>query len=402
MLALVRDPHTSAALGRNARQALIDHYSWDRHIDNLWHSLFQRSEKLARCQDTTQRRGQAACHRTVGRVRSPGWIPETLTRTEVQKQWDENPCGSQYVKKAAPHTLEWFLEVQAYRYGSYGPWMPSTMEFASFFGQGSAGNRRRPGDGPGPVRQARRQGNRPGFVSRASRPGPGKLPAPWPPGPLYSPRCRGPAVPGPIHSTWFTATASSTTRPTPRRSSARSTVSLDRAAGPSSWSMPRIPGTSGARLYYAACPGKLRPGLQLHGRRHVAPRGITENGAKPLVKVYTRSRLRRMFHDFHARPHLPASNPASRTAASDWCGCPWAWPVALWAGISSSRRRRSKPHSIRMSKGIAGACIRMWLAKRGCHDPRQRHRHCPRSAGFHFPQLRNLVFRRRKVSWPRS
>jgi ubiquinone/menaquinone biosynthesis C-methylase UbiE len=51
-------------------------------------------------------------------------------KEEVQDQWDHNPCGSHYVKEAASHTLDWYLEVERYRYGVYAPWMPETMEFA--------------------------------------------------------------------------------------------------------------------------------------------------------------------------------------------------------------------------------------------------------------------------------
>jgi ubiquinone/menaquinone biosynthesis C-methylase UbiE len=39
------------------------------------------------------------------------------------------------VKQADPHTLEWFLEAEAYRYGEYASWMPETMEFAEHSGK---------------------------------------------------------------------------------------------------------------------------------------------------------------------------------------------------------------------------------------------------------------------------
>src|SRR3954454_16648241 len=50
-------------------------------------------------------------------------------KDEVQRQWDRDPCGAQYVKKAEPDTLEWFLEVERYRYDVYAPWMREVMEF---------------------------------------------------------------------------------------------------------------------------------------------------------------------------------------------------------------------------------------------------------------------------------
>jgi glycosyltransferase involved in cell wall biosynthesis len=36
VLALVRQPGVAAALGRNARQAAIEHFSWDRHVARIW------------------------------------------------------------------------------------------------------------------------------------------------------------------------------------------------------------------------------------------------------------------------------------------------------------------------------------------------------------------------------
>ena len=56
-------------------------------------------------------------------------------KDEVQDQWDNNPCGSHYAKDAPRHTLEWFLEVERYRYEEYAPWMYETMEFAKHSGE---------------------------------------------------------------------------------------------------------------------------------------------------------------------------------------------------------------------------------------------------------------------------
>jgi ubiquinone/menaquinone biosynthesis C-methylase UbiE len=55
-------------------------------------------------------------------------------KDEVQNQWDNNPCGSHYVRAAAAHTLEWYLEAERYRYEQYAPWMYETMEFAAHRG----------------------------------------------------------------------------------------------------------------------------------------------------------------------------------------------------------------------------------------------------------------------------
>lgn len=56
-------------------------------------------------------------------------------KDQVQQQWDQDPCGSHYVDQAKPDTLEWFLEVERYRYGTYGPWMPELMEFSRHAGE---------------------------------------------------------------------------------------------------------------------------------------------------------------------------------------------------------------------------------------------------------------------------
>ncbi len=56
-------------------------------------------------------------------------------KEEVQKQWNSNPCGAHYARQAESHTLDWYLEVERYRYGEYAPWMPRVMEFADHAGK---------------------------------------------------------------------------------------------------------------------------------------------------------------------------------------------------------------------------------------------------------------------------
>lgn len=56
-------------------------------------------------------------------------------KDEVQNQWDNNPCGSHYVKAAPAHTLDWYLEAERYRYEQYAPWMYETMEFTAHRGK---------------------------------------------------------------------------------------------------------------------------------------------------------------------------------------------------------------------------------------------------------------------------
>src|SRR4030095_4687727 len=56
-------------------------------------------------------------------------------KDQVQNQWNNNPVGSETARHAQPHTLEWFLEVERYRYETYAPWMPRVMEFRGHAGQ---------------------------------------------------------------------------------------------------------------------------------------------------------------------------------------------------------------------------------------------------------------------------
>jgi len=119
VVALARRRDLWPALGHNARQAVDQHYSWERHVARLWPFL------------ATQRAPE---------VEPQPALPEGNIATgdrykdEVQRQWDNDPAGSHYVTNARRHTLEWFLEAEAYRYGIYGPWMAEVMEFAGHAG----------------------------------------------------------------------------------------------------------------------------------------------------------------------------------------------------------------------------------------------------------------------------
>jgi ubiquinone/menaquinone biosynthesis C-methylase UbiE len=56
-------------------------------------------------------------------------------KDQVQNQWNQNPVGSQHARESQPHTLEWFLEIERHRYGTYAPWMPEAMEFGRHGGE---------------------------------------------------------------------------------------------------------------------------------------------------------------------------------------------------------------------------------------------------------------------------
>jgi glycosyltransferase involved in cell wall biosynthesis/ubiquinone/menaquinone biosynthesis C-methylase UbiE len=113
VVALVRRPDVACALGRNARQAVSDHYSWQRHVARLW-DFIDRLPRDSGAQDVAT--GDAY-------------------KDQVQNQWNNNPVGSETARTAQPHTLEWFREVERYRYDVYAPWMPRVMEFDQHAGE---------------------------------------------------------------------------------------------------------------------------------------------------------------------------------------------------------------------------------------------------------------------------
>lgn len=55
-------------------------------------------------------------------------------KERAREQWDQDPCGAEYVREHELGTREFFDEVERYRYVEYAPWMPRTMEFERFAG----------------------------------------------------------------------------------------------------------------------------------------------------------------------------------------------------------------------------------------------------------------------------
>jgi glycosyltransferase involved in cell wall biosynthesis/SAM-dependent methyltransferase len=108
---LAARPDLWCALGRNSRQAVADHYSWERHVDRLW------------------QHARAADHDEFATIATGD-----KNKDEVQQQWNNSPVGSDRARRSQPHTLEWFREIEADRYGTYAPWMPSVMEFGRHAG----------------------------------------------------------------------------------------------------------------------------------------------------------------------------------------------------------------------------------------------------------------------------
>jgi len=133
--ALVKRPEMAEALGRNARRAAAAHYSWTRHVANLWQ--FLRGGSLASEITADLRRKPKA--QAVGAPESAGGVAVIATgdpyKDQVQRQWNNDPAGSHYVVESAAHSKEWFLELEQHRYGAYAPWMPATMEFDRHAGE---------------------------------------------------------------------------------------------------------------------------------------------------------------------------------------------------------------------------------------------------------------------------
>lgn len=118
VLAALADPARGRALGANARAAALAHYTWSAHVDRLWRFMAEGAVPAAFAAEFGKR------------ARGPRWISTAdWDKNEIQEQWNRDACGSQYVKDAKVETLEWYLQVEAYRYDEYGPWMPETMEF---------------------------------------------------------------------------------------------------------------------------------------------------------------------------------------------------------------------------------------------------------------------------------
>jgi glycosyltransferase involved in cell wall biosynthesis/SAM-dependent methyltransferase len=110
--ALAARPDLCGALGRNARQAVADHYSWRRHVERLW--CFARQQAPTRAALLGEDEAEKAA---------------------AQAQWNNSPVGSERARRAQPHTLDWFREIEADRYSSYAPWMPEVMEFTGHGGE---------------------------------------------------------------------------------------------------------------------------------------------------------------------------------------------------------------------------------------------------------------------------
>jgi len=135
VLFLAGDPALCARLGQAARSAAIREFSWSSHVDRLLVS----ARAAVGSPPGDRASGPAVGVAVAPDDRQGGAASAVETgdeyKDEVQRQWDNNPCGSHYAAGVPAHTYEWFLEVERYRYVEYAPWMAETMEFASHAGE---------------------------------------------------------------------------------------------------------------------------------------------------------------------------------------------------------------------------------------------------------------------------
>jgi glycosyltransferase involved in cell wall biosynthesis/SAM-dependent methyltransferase len=107
---LVRRPDVRAALGANARRAAVESYTWAEHVDRLLDFAAAQAEPKAEPAPSAEDSGI------------------DFYKREAQRQWDNDPCGSQYAETRVDR-IAFFNSVEQHRYGEYGPWMPDVMEF---------------------------------------------------------------------------------------------------------------------------------------------------------------------------------------------------------------------------------------------------------------------------------
>ena len=62
-------------------------------------------------------------------------MPVAEEKQRAREQWAEDPCGAVYAREQEFGTREFFDTVEHHRYQEYAPWMPEVMGFDQFAGQ---------------------------------------------------------------------------------------------------------------------------------------------------------------------------------------------------------------------------------------------------------------------------
>jgi glycosyltransferase involved in cell wall biosynthesis/SAM-dependent methyltransferase len=119
--ALVARPELARRLGANARQAAVHEYSWEAHVGRLWAALAASPGG----RETARAEAESL----------PLVSAEDAYKRQTQEHWNAEGCGSQTAGAIEPLTLDWYRDIERYRYQEYAPWMPAVMEFAGHAGE---------------------------------------------------------------------------------------------------------------------------------------------------------------------------------------------------------------------------------------------------------------------------
>jgi glycosyltransferase involved in cell wall biosynthesis/SAM-dependent methyltransferase len=122
VIQLVARPDLARHLGANARRAAVSEFSWEQHVRRLWCALAEQS--------------RAVSAPAVAAAALPIVAEDDPYKLQTQAHWNVEACGSQSAEGAiAPLSLEWYKDIERYRYQEYAPWMPEVMEFARHAGE---------------------------------------------------------------------------------------------------------------------------------------------------------------------------------------------------------------------------------------------------------------------------
>lgn len=55
-------------------------------------------------------------------------------KEESRKQWNTDPCGAETAQQVTPESAEWYASVRRHRYEKYAPWMPAVLGFDDWRG----------------------------------------------------------------------------------------------------------------------------------------------------------------------------------------------------------------------------------------------------------------------------
>lgn len=124
---LCERPDLRRTLGANARAALLEHFTWEWHVTRLLSALKERGKErpLTSSSPSPAASGGNAFERIATGDRD---------KEQAQDQWNADPCGSHYAEDRG-NRLQYFKDVERYRYVEYAPWMPKTMEFGAHSGK---------------------------------------------------------------------------------------------------------------------------------------------------------------------------------------------------------------------------------------------------------------------------